>query len=65
MLNKLKNISLTWWQAAIYEIALLCLGIILGSTWSELFLPLRIILGIIFILGAGYIIAHWLDTNKQ
>ncbi|PIR87556.1 MAG: hypothetical protein COU10_04080 [Candidatus Harrisonbacteria bacterium CG10_big_fil_rev_8_21_14_0_10_45_28] len=61
MLNMLKNFKMTWWQIAIYEIALICLGITIGATWTDLFTPWRILLLIIFVLGAGYIIAHWIE----
>ncbi len=36
-MNILKDFTLKWWQAGIFKIALLSLGIIIGSTWPELF----------------------------
>jgi len=65
MLNLARSFKLKWWQIAIYEIALICLGIVLGTTWADLFMPWRILLLIIFILGAGYIIAHWVEDMKE
>ena len=65
MFSMLKDFKMKWWQIAVYEIALICLGIVIGSTWYELFIPWRILLLIIFVLGAGYIIAHFLEDIKK
>ena len=32
-----KDFTFKWWQAGIFKIALLSLGVVIGSTWPELF----------------------------
>ena len=32
-----KDFTFKWWQAGIFKIALLSLGIVIGSTWPEFF----------------------------
>jgi hypothetical protein len=36
-MNIFKDFTLKWWQAGIFKIALLSLGIAIGSIWPELF----------------------------
>jgi len=54
-MNIFRDYSFTWWQVGIFKLALLALGVAIGSYFSDTFLPyfsLLIILGLAF---GGYI----------
>jgi hypothetical protein len=36
-MNPFKTFSLTWWQAGIFKVGVLALGIVLGVYWQENF----------------------------
>ena len=36
-----KSFTLTWWQAGLLKLAAACVGIIIGATWPEIFVPWR------------------------
>jgi len=59
MLSILNTFKLKWWQAAIYEIALICLGIIIGMYWPVLLSEYETALWGAFLLGAVYIFYVW------
>ena len=45
--NLFKTFTLTWWQAGIFKVGMLALGIVIGAYWQEIFggyLPLLIIM---------------------
>lgn len=54
-----KSFTLSWWQGSIFKLALLSLGLVIGSTWPDLFAPLRVMLLPLFVVGAGYITIVW------
>ena len=64
MLKQLK-ITLNWWQAAVYELAVLALGIMIGTHWPEIFNRHFLLLGLIFIATGSYIIGLWLNQNRS
>jgi len=58
-MNIFKDFTLKWWQAGIFKIALLSLGIIIGSTWPELFKGWTSLLFLIFLISGGYVGYVW------
>lgn len=65
-MKKLSSLKITmnWKQAILYEIAILSLGIIIGSHWPEFFTGvLKITLWVVFIIAGGYMILLWTDQN--
>ena len=58
-MNLFKSFTMTWWQVGIFKALLLSLGIVLGSTWPELFSPLRAVFLGIFVAATLYITWIW------
>ena len=48
--------TLTWWQVGIFKLALLAIGIIIGSYWHEFFSANLAIVAIIAIVTTMYIV---------
>ena len=36
-MNILKNYTFTWWQAGIFKVCLLAIGIAIGANWPKVF----------------------------
>jgi len=64
MLNFIKPATFKWWQLAIYETAVLSLGIIIGSKWPETLDPYDLIFSAVFVLGAIYILSIWWKQQR-
>jgi hypothetical protein len=58
-MNIFKDFTLKWWQAGIFKLVQLSLGIIIGSTWSELFKGWTPLLFLIFLISGGYVGYVW------
>ncbi len=55
-----------WKQAMLYEMAIISLGIFIGSTWPEIFTGMiKWVLLIIFITAGGYVLLLWINQNKE
>jgi hypothetical protein len=50
-----KNYTFTWWQAGIFKVCLLALGIAIGSNWPHIFAPVTLLLVIIAIVSGVYL----------
>jgi len=59
-MNIFKDFTLKWWQAGIFKLALLSLGIIIGLIWPELFRGWTPFLFLLFIISEGYVGYVWL-----
>lgn len=60
------KVTMNWKQAALYEMAMLSLGILIGSVWPEIFTGLvKITLLAIFALAGGYTLLVWMDQNLK
>ena len=59
-MNIFKDFTFKWWQAGIFKVALLSIGIIIGSTWPELFRGLIPFLFLLFLISVGYLTYAWL-----
>ncbi len=58
-MNIFKDFTLKWWQAGIFKVALLSLGIAIGSTWPELFRGWTILLLLVFLVSVAYVTCIW------
>jgi hypothetical protein len=59
-MNIFKNFTLKWWQAGIFKLVQLFLGIVIGSTWPELFRGWIPFLFPLFLISGGYVGYLWL-----
>jgi len=50
-----KSYTYTWWEIAIFKVALLSLGIILGVYWHTIFQQYLMLLAIAGALGSLYV----------
>jgi hypothetical protein len=50
-----KSYTFTWWQIGIFKLALLTIGIAIGSYWSEFFKNYLVPLIIIAVIASLYI----------
>ncbi len=64
MLSQL-TITLKWWQAGLYELAILSLGIIVGTYWPEVFSNWLPLLWLALIVPGSYIIFIWIRQNQK
>jgi len=63
-MNLLKDFKLHWWQAGLFKICLLSLGIIIGVYFKSFFVGLIPVLWIIFIVLAVYLTWVWFKQIK-
>ncbi len=57
-MNLFKTFTLTWWQAGIFKVGMLALGIVIGAYWQVIFaayLPLLIIMAAVSLAFVGYV----------
>jgi len=54
-----KTFTLKWWQAGLFEISLLSLGLMAGAAWPDLFNPWRTVLLVLFVLSTASIFWIW------
>ncbi len=52
----LHNFTFKWWQAALYEVCVVSIGIIIGSYWSEFWLNWTNILWFTFAIPGIYVL---------
>jgi hypothetical protein len=51
-MNIFRNYTLTWWQIGIFKLALLSLGVAIGSYWANTFLPyIPVLIALALVLG--------------
>jgi hypothetical protein len=58
-MNIFKDFTLKWWQAGIFKLVQLSLGIVIGSTWPELFKGWTPFLFLLFLISGGYVSYVW------
>jgi hypothetical protein len=58
-MNLFKTFTLKWWQAGIFKVMLLSLGIVIAATWPGIFYAWRPELLVIFLLSVCYICWVW------
>jgi len=65
MFKFLHNLELKWWQAAIYETAMISLGILIGARFYWIFEKWVIFFLVVFLAGGIYILRLWLKQIKN
>lgn len=58
-MNPFKSFKLTWWQASLLKLSMLCLGLAVGSTWPGAFAGWREVLLVLFAVPAFYVGYVW------
>jgi hypothetical protein len=58
-MNPFKSFTLTWWQAGLFKMSLISLGIIMGANFQIFFLKWIVLVTIVFVLGALYVASAW------
>lgn len=58
-MNIFKSFTLKWWQAGVYKLGMLALGIAIGTYWHALFGGYLLILAIVAAASLAYISYIW------
>jgi hypothetical protein len=58
-MNLFKTFSLMWWQAALFKLGLLALGIAIGTYWSAIFSGYLPILLVVAAISLAYVTYVW------
>jgi hypothetical protein len=58
-MNIFKTFALKWWQAGVFKLGMLALGIAIGTYWHSLFGGYLLILTIVAAVGLAYILYVW------
>ena len=58
-MNIFKSFTLKWWQTGLFKWSILALGIVIGSTWADLFYEWRTVLLLLFLIPGLYITWIW------
>jgi hypothetical protein len=53
--NPFKSYTFTWWQIAVFKLALLAIGVAIGAYWHELFSGNLAVLVVIAALCSAYV----------
>lgn len=56
-MNIFKNYTFTWWQAGIFKISVVCIGVAIGANWPNVFAPYTTALIVIAVVLGIYIAA--------
>lgn len=55
-----RSFTFAWWHLSLLKLSLLSLGMIVGSTWPEVFAGWRDLLMVLFVAPAFYVSYVWL-----
>ena len=58
-MNIFKTFKLKWWQAGVFKLGMLALGIAIGTYWRDFFGPYLLILLIVAVVSLAYITYVW------
>lgn len=58
-MNIFKPTTLLWWQVGIVKVCLLSLGVLVGASWPDLFLPYTNLLIGLFVVSTLYLFYIW------
>ncbi len=58
-MNVFKPTTFSWWQISLLKWAVLFLGVAIGATWPELFVPYRRYLVIVSLVMSAYLAKVW------
>jgi len=54
-----KSFAFAWWQLSLFKLSMVALGLIVGSTWPEVFASWREVLLVLFVVPAFYVTYLW------
>jgi hypothetical protein len=54
-----KSFTFAWWQLSVFKLSMVAFGLIVGSTWPEVFARWRDVLLVLFIVPAFYVSYLW------
>ena len=54
-----KSFTFAWWQLSLFKLSMVVLGLIVGSTWPEVFAGWRGVLLVLFVVPAFYVTYLW------
>jgi hypothetical protein len=55
-----QSFTFAWWQLSLFKLAMVSLGLVVGSTWPEVFAGWRDLLLVLFVAPAFYVSYLWL-----
>ena len=58
-MNIFKTFTLKWWQAGVFKLGMLALGIAIGTYWRDVFGGYLLILIIVAVVSLAYITYVW------
>ena len=58
-MNLVKPLTMKWWQASIFKLGMLALGIVVGANWPNIFGPVLPALIALAVLCLAYITYIW------
>jgi hypothetical protein len=58
-MNIFKTFTLKWWQAGVFKLGMLALGIAIGTYWHDVFGGYLLILMIVAVVSLAYITYVW------
>ena len=58
-MNIFKTFTLKWWQAGLFKVMLISLGILIGAAWPDVFNAWRMLLLALFVMPTIYITWVW------
>lgn len=58
-MNLFKSFELKWWQAAIFKICLLSLGLIIGVSFKDTFISYLAFFWVLTLIAGVYILTVW------
>lgn len=58
-MNLFKSFTLKWWQASLFKLSMLSLGIALGTTWPQFFAAWLALIWLVFLPTAIYVTYVW------
>lgn len=64
-MNLFKNYTFTWWQIGIFKLALLSIGVLIGTYWNEIFQPHLTALLVIAVVTTVYVISISLKQSRN
>jgi hypothetical protein len=54
-----KSFAFAWWQLSFFKLSMAALGLLVGSTWPEVFAGRRDLPLVLFVVPALYVTSLW------
>jgi hypothetical protein len=55
-----KSFTFAWWQLSLFKLSMVAFGLVVGSTWPEVFARWKDLLLVLFFVPAFYVSYVWL-----